>query len=354
MKLLLSLLLCLSASAADLLLVLQRDLPISAEPHVAAWQSQVTKEGYTVTRAYGPRANPKAVGQARDFAASTIWPWVRSHPGGYVFLIGDLPMPRSGLGINPDGHAGSSGAYASTLYYAAPTAEWTDEGDNLGYLPRAPLINLPGDGHMDQTRLENADEIRAKIGFFNPYYNPKTFLSTLDSIDYVTDSLRRYFALDIAYRRGELKPTKLGLGIERGDHSLGMVAWAGDQVGSNNVLAFTRATSVAAATNQFLFTDDMKGFSESNAFWSTRATGNLLSVFDKTGGSYQVDYRTLRLANPLNCGTLAVGNIGRMWNMANWQTKTLGELWIQTIISQRLLTHIVLYGDPTLRLQFNQ
>jgi hypothetical protein len=162
--------------------------------------------------------------------------------------------------------------------------------------------------------------------------------------------LRRYLSLNIAFRRGELNPTKVGLGVERGEHSAGMVRWAGDQVGSNNVITFTRATSVAAATECFLFMDDMKGLSESNAFWSTRATGDFLCGFDKTWGSFQVDYRTLRLANPLNCGTLAVGNLGRNWNMQDWQTKTLGELWEQTVVSQRLVTHIVLYGDPTLKL----
>jgi len=341
----------------NLLLILQRDLPIASAPYLDAWQKQLESEGYRVTRAYGPKANTKDVFQASNFAKSTVWPWVRANPGGYLFFVGDLPMPRTGLGINPDGHAGSAGAYSSTLFYGCPYEEkWTDEGDNLGYLPRPVLANVPYDGKFDQQQgpgsegMYSIGPLQAKVGWFNPYFNPKTFLSKLDSLDYVTDCIKRYFDLNVRWRRGEIKASLAAVGADKAPHNAGIVQRMSDSFGSDNVILFTRSTSATVPAPR-LFEDDIKGFSESNAFWCDKATGAFNCALGLTFGSFQIDYRTLRTSNPMNCGYLAVGNMGRNWRMEGWQTKTLGELWEQTVNVPQNATHIILYGDPTLKLR---
>lgn len=337
---------CLSASA-DVLLVLQRDIPISASAHVDHWQSQVESEGHKVTRLYGPKQNSKETNQAANFARAQVWPWVKQNAGSYVFFVGDLPMPRTGYSINPDGHTGSAGAYAATSFYASPNEPWTDVRDNTGLRPRSQLLNLPGDGRMDNQTLLYPPI--AKVGWFNPFYNARQFgMTNMNNSEYVVDVLRRYFDLNVRFRRGELVAQRLGIGDDRGRFSSNTVAWAVQQVGLSNVITFDRTESYFVRL-PFLIDRDFKGFTDSASFWGRMATGAMFSGLDLTYGSYQIDYGTPRTSYPMNCGALAVGNMGSTWNLTDWQTKTLGELWEQTV-TQFGLIYVNLYGDPTLRL----
>lgn len=334
-------------SIGRILLVIQRDIPIESAAHFDKWQSQVESEGHKVTRLYGPKQNAKETNQAVNFAKSQVWPWVKQNPGSYVFFVGDLPMPRTGYGINPDGHTGSAGAYAATSFYAAPDELWTDVRDNSGLKPRAALLNLPGDGKMDNGTLLHP--VKAKVGWFNPFYNPKTFgITNSNQSEYVVDVLRRYFDLNVRFRRGELKAERIGVGEEKGKFNAGVVAWAIQQVGASNVITFDRTESYFVRL-PFLIDRDFKGFTDSASFWGRMATGAMFSGLDLTFGSYQVDYGTPRTSFPMNCGALAVGNMGGAWNLTDWQAKTLGELWEQTV-TQYGMIYVNLYGDPTLRL----
>jgi hypothetical protein len=346
MKRLLLFLLCLTIRA-DVLLVIQRDIPIESAAHFDRWQSQVESEGHKVTRLYGPKQNSKETNQAVNFAKAHVWPWVRANTNGFVFFVGDLPMPRTGQAINPDGHPGSSGAYAATSFYAAPDETWTDVRDNTGLKPRGHLLNVPGDGKMDQQTLLYPP--RARVGWFNPFYSPRTFgITNKTSSEYVVDVLKRYFDLNIRWRTGQLKAERIGVGEERGRFNAGVVAWATEQVGASNVITFDRTESYFVRL-PFLIDRDFKGFTESAAFWCRYANGDLFSGLDLTYGSYQIDYQTPRTSFPMNCGALAVGNMGGAWNMTDWKTKTVGELWEQTV-TQFGLIYVNLYGDPTLRL----
>lgn len=332
---------------AHVLLVLQRDIPIAASGHVDLWQEQVESEGHKVTRLYGPKQNAKETNQASNFARSQVWPWVKQNAGSYVFFVGDLPMPRTGFSINPDGHTGSSGAYAATSFYASPNEPWTDVRDNTGLRPRSQLLNLPGDGRMDNQTLLHPPV--AKVGWFNPFYNARQFgMTNMNNSEYVVDSIRRYFDLNIRFRRGELMAQRIGIGDDRGRFSSNTVAWAIQQVGASNVITFDRTESYFVKL-PFLLDRDVKGFTESIGFWSRQATGQLFSGLDLTYGSYQIDYLTPRTFYPMNCGALAVGSIGPAWNLTDWQAKTLGELWEQTV-TQYGMIYVNLYGDPTLRL----
>jgi len=331
----------------QVLLVIQRDIPIESAPHFSNWQSQVESEGHKVTRLYGPKQNAKETNQAVNFAKSHVWPWVRANSGSYLFFVGDLPMPRTGYSINPDGHPGSSGAYAATSFYASPNEPWTDVRDNTGLKPRGPLLNIPGDGKMDQQTL--LYPVRARVGWFNPFYNPKTFgITNSNQSEYVVDVLRRYFDLNVRFRRGELAPERIGVGDEKGKFNAGVVTWAIQQVGASNVVTFDRTESYFMKL-PFLIDRDFKGFTDSASFWCRYATGSMFSGLDLTYGSYQIDYLTPRTWYPGNCGALAVGSMGSTWNMTDWQTKTLGELWEQTV-TQYGMIYVNLYGDPTLRL----
>lgn len=332
---------------ADVLLVIQRDIPIESAAHFDRWQSQVESEGHKVTRLYGPKSNAKETNQAANFARAQVWPWVKQNSGSYVFFVGDLPMPRTGYSINPDGHTGSAGAYAATSFYACPGEPWTDVRDNSGLRPRSPLLNLPGDGKMDNQTLLHAP--MARVGWFNPFFNPKTFgITNSNQSEYVVDVLRRYFDLNVKFRRGELALERIGVGDEKGKFNAGVVTWAIQQVGASNVVTFDRTESYFVKL-PFLIDRDFKGFTDSSSFWGRMATGAMFSGLDLTYGSYQIDYLTPRTWFPGNAGALAVGNMGGSWNLTDWQTKTLGELWEQTV-TQYGMIYVNLYGDPTLRL----
>jgi hypothetical protein len=329
-------------------LVIQRDIPIEAAPHFDRWQSQVESEGHKVTRLFGPKANWRDTNQVLNFASNHIWPWVRANTNGFVWFVGDLPMPRTGQTINPDGHLGSSGAYAATSFYAAPDETWTDVRDNSGLKPRSTILNVPGDGKFDQQTLLNPP--RARVGWFNPWYSPRTFnITNSTQSEYVVDVLRRYFDLNIRWRTGQLTAERIGIGADDGRFNAGLVAWATEQVGDSNVVTFNRTESYFVKL-PFLLDRDFKGFTESSQFWGRQATGALFSGLDLTYGSYQVDYMTQRTWFPGNCGALATGNMGSGWDLSNWQTKTLGELWEQTVVQFGRI-YINLYGDPTLRLK---
>ena len=318
------------------LLLIDRTLPIELSPLLDQYAAHI---GGHVTRAYVNKASNKLPFEHVKIAQEITHPFVRAG-GDVVQVIGDVPMPYSGLrNLNPDGHSDSAGAYACPGYYVAPNTNWTDNGTEH-VSTKEVRSNRPNDGKFDQSVYTP----EAQIGWLNlSRLNAKTFGSTLTGIDWIVACYERYFARNFAYRNGLIKPrTKLGQGFAQGTS----IDWL-SQIDAN-INTWGRDVNLAIARAPYLVTTDFKSL-------DTRITQMVdpFTILDLTYGSYQIDYLTPRTANPLYSAALAVGSMGRNWNLhyLNTPGMTTGLLWLKSVSETfGFNTVSVLYGDATLSL----
>lgn len=345
--------------------VIESTLPVALSGALAQHEADLKAEGWEVETIYTSRRDPVKLFQHVELAQREIWPRVRANTNLHVFFIGKLPMPRSGFASNPDGHSDTRGAYACTAYYAMPSDEWTDVMDNSGIAVRPAMINRPGDGKFDQdtapgNRDEFGDELGgdalAGVGFLDLSFGaPRTFGSTLSTEDFLIDRYLRYFNQLHRYRTGQWRPkTQVAHMAYDGRPWSDVETWVTRTVGTSNYRFFrSYSTSksqsfTAEQSASFGLVLDFKVTPSTGTVWTSRSKE--WAVFDLYYGSYQVDFGSPRLVNPLLSGALATGCF--TWN--RWKLDglfdgaTLGEVWRQSVSRSPGNVFRVLYGDPTL------
>jgi len=345
--------------------VIESTLPVALSGALAQHEADLKAEGWEVETIYTSRRDPVKLFQHVELAQREIWPRVRANTNLHVFFIGKLPMPRSGYTSNPDGHTDTRGAYACTAYYAMPSDGWTDVLDNTGIAMRPAMLNRPGDGKFDQdTAPGNRDEFGnelggdalASVGFLDLSFGaPRTFGSTLSTEDFLIDRYLRYFAQLHRYRTGEWRPkTQVAHMAYDGRPWSDVEAWATRTVGSENYQFFRSYTTSKTQSftveqrASFGLVIDFKVTPSTGTVWTSRSKE--WAVFDLYFGSYQVDFGSPRLVNPLLSGALATGCF--TWNRwildGLFEGATLGEVWRQSVSRSPGNVFRVLYGDPTL------
>jgi chitodextrinase len=345
--------------------VIESTLPVALSEALAQHEADLKAEGWKVETIYTSRRDPVKLFQHVELAQREIWPRVRANTNLHVFFIGKLPMPRSGYASNPDGHTDTRGAYACTAYYAMPSDGWTDVLDNTGIAMRPAMINGPGDGKFDQdTAPGNRDEFGnelggdalASVGFLDLSFGaPRTFGSTLSTEEFLIDRYLRYFAQLHRYRTGEWRPkTPVAHMAYDGRPWSDVETWATRTVGTSSYRFFrsystskTQSFTVEQSAS-FGLVLDFKVTPSTGTVWTSRSKE--WAVFDLYYGSYQVDFGSPRLVNPLLSGALATGCFTwNRWNLDGlFEGATLGEVWRQSVSRSPGNVFRVLYGDPTL------
>lgn len=317
------------------LAVVDRSLPIEVYPLVDRFLGSLESEA---TLTWANKAASNAPFAHIALAQNVVWPWLEANKGEplTVQFIGDLPMPYSGLTINPDGHTDTAGAYAAPGYYVDPSNLWTDLGFNSTSVRSR--SNLTGDGKFDQSRLADP---RAALGWLNlSRFNARTFGSTLSGIDWVVHCYQRYFERNLAYRTGGWKvKRRLGEGFVQGDGA----SWVTSI--DQNAFSWGRDSAAALQEGPYAVVRDFKSLDS-----RISQIREPLSVLDLTYSSYQIDYLTQRTTNPLYAASLAVGSLGLGWNLNPLREgpKTTGDLWLATVRKGGYSTVPVLYGDASL------
>lgn len=357
-----------AAPSRRLLRVVEATLPMALAPSLQQHEADLRAEGWVVETIYTSRRDPKLPLQHIELAQKEIWPRVRATTNLHIFFIGKVPMPRSGINTLPDGHWDTKGAYATTAYYAMPYSGWTDVLDNTAVAVKPDQINRPGDGKFDQDTApgnrnslgqELGGEALACVGFLDlSFGNPKTFGSTLSTEEFLIDRYQKYFARLHGYRTGAWAPrTKVAHMAYNGQPWTGIAEWASSKVGADNYRFFR---SLTASTTQpysveqsasFGVLIDFKVMPSTGTTWTKRT--NDWAVLDLYFGSYQIDFGSPRLVNPLLTGALATGSYTwDRWNLDGvFSGETLGEAWRKTVSNSVGNVYRVLYGDPTITLK---
>jgi len=254
------------------------------------------------------------------------------------------------------------------LYYGCPDGKWTDVRDNSGFRSKNQFVNQPGDGKFDQqigpggTLAESKElgKLQANIGFLDlgGFGNPKQWGSTLTTAEFKAQCYVNYFKRNHDYRTGSWKPTTLvGNGTYSGRPTGYFKDWATATVGLDNYRYFKTVT--ATKTQPYTINSlapfgviyDSKAVPYQRAYWSK--VTKPFAVLDLSYGSYQIDFNSQRLVNPLIGGSLATANSATgAWDLTGiYEGKTLGQLWHQTVNRGLANTYCVLYGDPTITLR---
>ncbi|MEK6795546.1 MAG: hypothetical protein AABZ39_12255 [Spirochaetota bacterium] len=345
----------LAGSGKKVLLIVESVLYSSIVNELDIYRGDLVADGWTVETILTPKRNNRNKYMHVDLATNIIWP--RIVPGMHVFFVGSCPMPYIGFGINPDGHQDTKGAYASTAYYGIPvTNYWTDTRDNSGFLSKSAQRNIPGDGKFDQDILPSPPLV--SIGFLDvSSLKIKGWGSLLDQNSFTIQKYREYFANNHSYRMNGWRPRIVAAqGEWTASYSSAFSNWAISN--GFSYLAFRYSYSNASQrfsplnSIPFGVLYDTKVFSDKDSFW-TNIHGQW-AVLDLYYGSYQIDFGSKRLMNPLGAGALATGSMGaiNVWNIIGLEIgKTLGEIWKQSVSADLKRPYVVLYGDPTLTLR---
>ena len=140
-------------TAQSVLRIVEQTLATELAVELAQHEADLRREVWQLETLTVPKRGRSDLLQHGALAEKVIWPRVMADSGTHIFFVSQCPLPYSGQALNPDGHPGTTGAYACTAYYATPSEEWTDVRDNSGMLPSAKQKNLPGD---EASKVQNA------------------------------------------------------------------------------------------------------------------------------------------------------------------------------------------------------
>lgn len=175
---------------------------------LTALQYDLASDGWKIIRHDVPRA-------ATQFAGHDLWAGHDAEADGgavraiksqiiadaaadpavsHVFIIGHVPVPRSG-NTSHDGHRELFGACVADTYYGDLNGKWTDTTVEVPYTG-VNNSNHPGDGRFDQNNIPG-DGVQLAVGRVDLFAMP-AFGPTSES-----DLLRRYLAKDHAWRSGQ-------------------------------------------------------------------------------------------------------------------------------------------------------
>lgn len=277
-----------------------------------------------------------------------------------VMLLGNIPVPYSGM-IYPDGHIENhEGAWPADCYYGEMDGVWTDETVNVTTAQFDRNHNLPGDGKFDQSILPSPMELQ--VG--------RVDLTDLPAFaDNDTELTRQYLEKNHAFKTGETEVKRQALI----DDNLNVILGAPAASAWRNFSTFFTADSVFAAdyftemsNDSYLFSYGCGGGSHVSAdgvgTTTDFANADLQTVFTMMLGSQFGDWDNpdnfLRapLAQGLTLTNAWVGNPPySLHHMAQGQPIGYSLLRSQNSTIEDYnpgpqLAHVSLLGDPTLRL----
>jgi hypothetical protein len=335
---------CLTASAAtnSLLLVVEQSLiPALATP-LDRYREDLGGLGWSVTTLEAPSATTNYTAQT-EWIRSEVWPKLVAHD--QVFLVGHVPMPRSGLWLNPDGHA-SMGAYSAPAFYVTlPTGwqKWTD-GQANGF--KGWLANAAGDSKWDNQTLPA--EPQAGLGLID-------FPNATNNAALITG----YFDRLHAYRSGQWNVTNAALyaypaTTTRWRDTPGTVAALNNAFGSATrfnaekqiKLNWTNgqpAVEVIAYKTGDYAPMLRKGVVPKSVAWLAWNSGQ----FELRSAPNSKDvYASLATTN----GPLIIAVNHPDWPLKLESQSTWGDVWRNTFSQPGAPTWSWIMGDPTLRL----
>ncbi len=318
-----------------LLRLIESTLPVSLSDSLDRHAARLRSEGWRVEDRFAVRTKDAAADVRQ--VKTLIHEWLAENPARpHVFVIGDLPMPRSGIDQNPDGHENTAGAYPCPAYWVTSDAGWTDQRSNTRPV-KPTYLNLPGDSVWDQDTIPEAP--LAAIGILNlKPGSSATWLAGTARTWWTHEAYRRWFALNHDWRRGAIEPrTRFGCARNTPNPP---EFWL-EQTTRDQSLYKLDTVETGAPFGAFF---DTKGLPPNGTFWFQRRQP--LAAFYLTYESYQTAYPCSRLVNALMTGSVCAAPLGPLWNLEGWQTKTVGELWQQTARPGQSAA-LALYGDPT-------
>lgn len=327
-----------------LLRIIESTLPVSIGDALDLHAANRRAAGWTVDDVFTSRASkddPEQVGRL----AMQIQEWASGKERPHVFIIGDIPVPRSGIYQNPDGHETTAGAYPCPAYWATVDESlWTDElATNPSTRPQ--YRNTKWDGIYDQDRLPASANVA--IGVLNLKSGANAAWGFDSSrTDWVGDAYLRYFTNLNQWHRGAFFP-KTVFGHARMNSANPSESWVGQTDRNQTVWSRSITPRPVDDDGPFGAFMDLKGLPNNGTFWTARTKP--LAAFYLSYESYQTAFPASRLLNPLMSGSACTAPLGPMWSMAGWQTKTVGELWQQSAI-KGASPALALYGDPTFRI----
>jgi hypothetical protein len=326
-----------TAKAEGLLLVVESSIAPALAPSLDQYRTDIAAEGWSVTTLLAPAASANRLEQTA-WIRREVWPKLVAHQ--QVLLVGNVPMPRSGLHHNPDGHT-LVGCYSAPAYYVTPSAGWTDKEANR---ISGSMENLPNDGRFDNHTLPAAPQ--SGVSIVNYPGNASKIAGYFDRLH--------------AYRTGQWNTTNLALYA----YASNTTAWAnapktvanlnssfGKLARFNSEIEITknftnRQPSVALIAYKTSTYAQLlsKGVAPKSVAWLGWQSGQ----FELRAGNNSKDvYNALLTKN----GPLVVALNHPDWTMRLKASAPWGDIWRETIAQTNAPTWIWIMGDPTLLLK---
>ncbi len=213
------------ASHGHMLLLVDKTVHASLGTEVKRLAQDLWNEGWYVQIKEAPRAptfDSAAVRATKDIVRE----WYNTLNGepAYLFIIGRVPVPYSGMVYmgksypGPDGHGEHSGAWAADSYYSCMIDDnlWTDDITNtVGAYPDNK--NFPNDGRFDNMFVPGSFDIKVgRVDLYNMglFYHDSTGSGASRKVDSLASEIhliRNYLDRNHAYRTNAFKLPWRGL-----------------------------------------------------------------------------------------------------------------------------------------------
>lgn len=175
----------------EVLLLIDSNYQLPLQNEIAELFGDLKSENWMVSSRYCGRKEP----------VQNIKSWIQTQYESdtnkeyYVYLLGRIPVPYSGV-LVPDGHyPGHFGAWPSDVYYVIFDSSWTDSLMNFSLASDPRNHNVPGDGKFDPWEIDyqKAKIPIGRVDLFNmPAFGNDTFL------------VRRYLNKAHRFRKAEI------------------------------------------------------------------------------------------------------------------------------------------------------
>ncbi len=208
-----------------MLLLVDQQVHTALKSEIDRLAQDLWNEGWFVQIKDAPRA-PKFDTAAIRATKKLVRDWYETtnYEPAYMFIIGRVPVPYSGMVYGgqiltgPDGHGEHAGAWAADSYYAcmADDEAWTDTATiKAGVYPDNK--NLPGDGRYDNLMVPGSFDIRVgRLDMYNMglFYTDSTGTGVNRHVDSLASEfhlLKNYLDRDHAFRSGSITMKNRGL-----------------------------------------------------------------------------------------------------------------------------------------------
>ncbi len=159
----------------QLLLLISNNLPIALPNEINRLKKDLTGDGWYVKELFVDEGNRDlddgaAVVQVKNAITTVFNDAPTNDKPKVLFVLGNVPLPRSGQGLqSPDGHIESTGARGSDSYYADIDGIFTDTATyDIPQQGISLIKNFPGDFRWDQDLIPTELELAfGRVSFLN-------------------------------------------------------------------------------------------------------------------------------------------------------------------------------------------